>query len=328
MDYLLLALVFVLVSGLTFSGSLWLARRRQRMEQRLRASVFDEMDEKPALVLGDLTPAFSEQVPLGKEDRTELQKELRIAGYYRPTALTEYTALRTLLILVPLLAAGVLALFVQTAAAALYIWGGGLLAAGLGWALPRVYLYYRGQARMHAIERGLPVAIDMLTLSLGAGLNVLNSLHRVSEEVKFAFPILGEELQIVGRQAELKTLDFALAQFADRVGLPQVRNLSVILSQSENLGTDAVTVLREYADNMRTNMRQRADEMANKAPFKMLFPAYLLAIGACILLIAPTVLEFAEFRRNALISTSIKEGKRLLRDEQDIKKEAETTISP
>jgi tight adherence protein C len=168
----------------------------------------------------------------------------------------------------------------------------------------------------------------MLTLSLGAGLNVLNSLHRVSEEVKFAFPILGEELQIVGRQAELKTLEFALAQFADRVGLPQVRNLSVILSQSENLGTDAVTVLREYADNMRTNMRQRADEMANKAPFKMLFPAYLLAFGACILLIAPTVLEFAEFRRNALISTSIKEGKKLLREEQDIKKEAETTLTP
>jgi hypothetical protein len=107
-----------------------------------------------------------------------------------------------------------------------------------------------------------------------------------------------------------------------------VRNLSVILSQSENLGTDAVTVLLEYADNMRTNMRQRADEMANKAPFKMLFPAYLLAFGACILLIAPTVLEFAEFRRNALISTSIKEGKKLLREEQDIKKQAETTLTP
>jgi tight adherence protein C len=323
-----MALVFVLVSGLTFSGSLWLAKRRQRLEQRLRASVTEEMDEKPALVLGDLTPAFSEQVPLGKEDRTELQKELRIAGYYRPTALLEYTALRTLLILLPLLAAGVLALFVQTAASALYIWAGGLLAAGMGWALPRVYLYYRGQARMHAIERGLPVAIDMLTLRLGAGLNVLNSLHRVSNEVKFAFPILGEELEIVGRQAELKTLEFALAQFAERVGLPQVRNLSVILAQSENLGTDAVSVLREYADNMRTNMRQRADEMANKAPFKMLFPAYLLAIGASILLIAPTVLEFAEFRRNALISTSIKEGKKLLREEQDIKKEAENTITP
>src|SRR5436305_15301829 len=117
--------VSMLGSGLTFSGSLWLARRRQRMEQRLRGSVVDEMEEKPALVLGDLTPAFSEQVPLGKDDRTELQKELRIAGYYRPTALTEYTALRTLLFLIPLLSAGVLALFVQTATAALYIWGGG-----------------------------------------------------------------------------------------------------------------------------------------------------------------------------------------------------------
>ncbi len=122
------------------------------------------------------------------------------------------------------------------------------------------------------------------------------------------------------RQAELKSLEFAVVQFADRVGLPQAKNLAVILSQSESLGTDAVRILREYADNMRTNMRQRADEMANKAPFKMLFPAYLLAFGAGILLISPTVLEFAEFRRKAMISNSIKETRSVLTGETKIDK--------
>ena len=94
----------------------------------------------------------------------------------------------------------------------------------------------------------------------------------------------------------------------DRVGLPQAKNLAVILSQSESLGTDAVRILREYADNMRTNMRQRADEMANKAPFKLLFPAYIMAIGAAILVISPPVLEISRIRSSNLLDIDIHSG--------------------
>src|SRR5437764_6299540 len=103
-----------------------------------------------------------------------------------------------------------------------------------------------------------------------------------------------------------------MTQFADRTGLANVRNLAVILSQSESLGTDAVTTLREYADSMRINMRQKADEMANKAPFKLLFPSYLLAVGAAILLISPTVLEFTAFRRQNLVGITIQQARETL----------------
>src|SRR5262249_44133168 len=182
--------------------------------------------------------------------------------------------------------------------------------------LPRIYIYYRGKARMAAIERGMPTAIDMLTMCLSAGLNVLNSLDRVVRELSSSFPVLAYELAIVRRQAELRSLEFALAQFAERVGLPHARNLAVILTQSENLGTDAVTTLREYADNMRINMRQRADEVANQAPFKLLFPAFMMAIGAAILLISPVILEFAAFRRNNLIGGNMTRARELLKTGQ------------
>src|SRR5206468_5798791 len=128
-----------------------------------------------------------------------------------------------------------------------------------------------------------------------------NSLARVTDELRFAYPVLAEEFAIIRRQTELRSLEFALIQFAERVNMPQIRNLQVLLAQSENLGTDAVSVLREYADDLRVNMRQRADEMANKAPFKLLFPAYLMAFGAGILLISPAVLEFQNFRQRNLI---------------------------
>lgn len=302
METLLLLMVFVLGSGLTLTGFLYVLKRRERIEQRLDAGR-DEDDElgDDDLLLGDLTPALAAQIPVAEGDRTDLQRELRQAGYYRPTAFMEYVALRSVLVFVPLLAAGAFALFTDTVEQAAWVWGGATILAMLGFSLPRVYVYYRGRARMHQIEKGLPTAIDMLTLCLTGGLNVLNSLQRVVKELHLAYPVLAYELEIVRQQAELRTLDFALTQFADRVGLPHLRNLLVILSQSENLGTDAVTTLREYADDMRINMRQKADEMANKAPFKLLFPAYLLAIGAAVLLISPTVLEFRAFRETNLI---------------------------
>ena len=321
-DYVLLALVFLFVFGLTMFGYLILNRRRQRIEERLqRPAGSDPMlgsdpsiGSTPELLLGeDLTPALAATVPMGQDDRGALQRELRSAGYYKPTAVMEYAALRAVLIILPLIMAGVFALLTESVGDLIWIWGGAVLISILGFSLPRVWLYFRAKARQHVIERGLPTAIDMLTLCLSAGLNVINSLQRVTTELHLAYPVLAFELEIVRRQSELRSLEFALVQFADRVGMPQIRNLSVLLTQSENLGTDAIGVLREYADNLRINMRQRADEMANKAPFKLLFPAYMMAFGAGIILISPVVLEWQSFRRTNLIGNEIGRNRELIK---------------
>ncbi len=296
MEYLVIILISVPLAAVALAAyALFIRSREERVERRL-----EQMDSgsTPELILGDLTPALADQLRPGAEKQIELQQDLRTAGYYQPTALMEYAALRAVLIIAPLLAAGALSLFADDFTWTLRIWAGGLILALLGYSLPRVYLYFRGQSRKHMIERALPAAIDMLVLCLGAGLNVLNSLQRVTQELYRSFPVLAYEFEIVRRQAELRTLDFALTQFADRVGLPQARNLAIVLSQSENLGTDAVPILREFADDMRVNMRQRADEMSNKAPFKLLFPAYLMAFGAAILLIGPAVLEMNRILRH------------------------------
>jgi pilus assembly protein TadC len=307
METIILSLVFLLVFGLTFGGYLVLSRRRRRAAARLEEGPGEE--PAPDLVLGELTPVLAAQLPVTEEDRTDLQRELRTAGYYRPTALVEYAAVRAVLIVMPVLAAGVLALVTDSFRQAVWVWVGGVVAALLGFSLPRLYLHFRSRARLYEIERALPTALDMLTLCLSAGLNMLTSLERVVRELYCAYPVLAAELDIVRRQTELRTLEFALDQFADRVGLPQVRNLAVILSQSESLGTDTVSTLREYADSMRISLRQRADEVANKAAFKLLFPAYLLALGAGILLISPAILEFSSFARHNLIGNALRQSR-------------------
>src|SRR5262249_59005093 len=115
------------------------------------------------LVLGDMTPALAAQVPISDEDQSELQRELRVAGFYRPTAMMEYLALRSVLIFAPLIAAGVYALYTETSQQALWAWGLGILLAVLGFSLPRVYLYFRGPERMRQVHRAMPPALPLFT---------------------------------------------------------------------------------------------------------------------------------------------------------------------
>src|SRR5262249_14926944 len=162
------------------------AKKRQRVEERLvpGPSSDPSVGSTPELVLGDLTPALSGQIPMSEEGKSELQRDLMGAGMYRPTALMEYTAVRAVLTILPLIIAGVVALIgTDTGADAIKVWGAAIIIAGLGFSVPRVFLVLKAMSRRAAIERGLPTAIDMITLCLSAGLNVLNSIERVADEL-------------------------------------------------------------------------------------------------------------------------------------------------
>jgi len=318
MEYFLLALVFVFCTGVIVMVYVALSRGRQRVEARLVPAPSSDPSigtSTPELVLCELTPALSGQIPLSEAGRSELQRDLMAAGMYRPTALMEYTAVRAVLTIAPLIIGGVVALvWTETLSEALRVWIGALIVAGLGFSIPRLFLTLKGIARKRAIERGLPTAIDMITLCLSAGLNVLNSLERVADELSLAYPELGFELQLVRRQSDLRSLEFALVQFAERVDLPQLRNISVILSQSEKLGTDGVSVLREYADNMRIYMKQHAEAVANRAPLKMLIPGYMMTLGFFILLLTPPAMEVASFRKDNVVGNLREEEKQAMEE--------------
>jgi tight adherence protein C len=291
-EWLFLGLLFVVVSGSLFVLLQRGSSKRERLQSRLAGEQTTELGSSPQLLLGDLTPALAEQTPMSDRDRTELQRELMDAGFYRPTALMEYTAVRAVLVLVPLLAAAAVAVFIEASQFPAVAIGAVVLAV-LGYSLPRVYLNYLGRARTREVERGLPVALDMMTLGLTAGLTILASLRRVARELKRSFPVLAYELEIVEQQAELRSLEHALQQLADRVRIPEVRNLALILVQSERLGTDIATALLEFSASFRASLKQRAEAQANRASFWMSFPTILcLWVSAAIILVGPMYYEF------------------------------------
>ena len=223
-------LVFVVAARQQPSDSVWKAV--------CPANQPTDIGSSPELLLGDLTPALAGQTPMTEKDRTDLQRELIDAGYYRPTAVMEYAALRAVLVIVPLLAAAVVGRLRRAAADSRRrhrrhcgrpCWATAFRASSsIIW--PAV--------RTRQVERGLPVALDLMTLGLSAGLTILASLRRVALELKKAYPVLAYELEIVEQQAELRSLEHALQQLSDRVRIPEIRNLALILVQSERLGTD------------------------------------------------------------------------------------------
>lgn len=291
-EWLFLGLTFVAVSASLFLLLQWSNSKRQRLQSRLAGEPSGDSESHPELILGELTPALAQQTPMTEKDRTELQRELIDAGYYRPTALMEYAALRAVLVFAPLLTAAAAAVFVDPPLIP-YVAIGGAVLALLGYSLPRFYLQHLARWRTHQVERGLPVALDLMTLGLTAGLTILASLRRVARELKKANPVLAYELEIVQQQTELRSLEHALQQLSDRVRIPEVRNLALILVQSERLGTDIGATLLEFSSSYRATLKQRAEAQANKASFWMTFPTITcLWVSAAIILVGPIWFEF------------------------------------
>ena len=86
--------------------------------------------------------------------------------------------------------------------------------------------------------------------------------------------------------------------FSARIDAPEVVSLSAMISQAERLGSNMVGTFREFTEGIRLNQRQTADERANKASFKMLFPVMLLLLSAMIVLWGPAWLELRNYFRN------------------------------
>jgi tight adherence protein C len=169
-------------------------------------------------------------------------------------------------------------LFVCARLHASFVWAG---MTGVAFGLyPLLWVSDQVKKRHHLISRALPYAIDLLTLSVEAGLDFTGALAKVVEKGR-AGP-LRDELQIVLKQLKMgKTREEALKGLAERVGLPSMSSFISTLIQADRMGTSLGKVLRAQSAQMRMDRTQRAEKLAAEAPVKML--------GPLIICIFPTV---------------------------------------
>ena len=185
------------------------------------------------------------------------------------------------------IAEGVLVLFGLTIISS----GGGfggmntLLLGGLGvmGAMgPKIWLDNRVRFRQKQILKTLPDAFDLITTCVEAGLGLEAALARVAEKVEGPF---GEELTVMLHEVSLGRLRReAMKDLGERVGLPDLTAFINAVIQAESMGTSIAAVLRVQADGMRVKRRQRAEQQAQAAPIKMMFPL-VLCIFPCMFLV-------------------------------------------
>lgn len=145
---------------------------------------------------------------------------------------------------------------------------GGLAVAG--YFFPVLWLYQKVGDRRGLIERGLPDVMDLLTISVEAGLGFDAAMSRVTE--KFKNP-LADEFALVLRETQLGRPRLeALEEMAERCGVDDLRTFVQAVVQSEQMGVGVAKILRLQSDEIRRKRRQKAQELAAQASLKMMLP--------------------------------------------------------
>src|SRR3990170_1490937 len=169
-----------------------------------------------------------------------------------------------------------------------------LTLAAIGGISPFVWLSRRMRARRLAIWKSLPDALDLMTICVEGGLGLDAAFRQVSEKLKS--PLAGEVSQMLREVGMGRPRREALEEMASRIGVPEVMTFANAVVQAEQLGASLGRVLRAQAFTIRTRRRQRAEEMARKAPAKMVFPLVLCVMPSLfIVVVGPIVVRFYGF---------------------------------
>jgi tight adherence protein C len=168
--------------------------------------------------------------------------------------------------------------------------------AAMGYLLPSMALARMARRRQHRIRLSLPDALDLLVVSVEAGLGLDQALQRVGEELAFAHPELSDELRLINFELRAgKPRAEALRNLADRTGVEDLASLAAMLIQTDKFGTSVARSLRVHSDTLRTKRRQRAEEAAAKTGVKMVFPLVFCIFPAVwVVTIGPAAIKFVE----------------------------------
>jgi len=164
----------------------------------------------------------------------------------------------------------------------------------LGFFSPDLWLRSKIQKRKAAILRELPVVIDLLNICVGAGLDFMVAVNRVIEE--FQSCVLISEFRIMVQEMKMgSSRRDALKNLTKRVDSPELISFVRILLQADRMGTPVGEVLKMQSEEMRIRRFQRGEEMALKAPIKLLLPLLIFIMPVVLIIVAgPIMIQFTK----------------------------------
>jgi tight adherence protein C len=223
-----------------------------------------------------------------------LRKQLVQAGYYGPTAPAVFLTIRV----AGLLAFGALGFTFgmmsddHMTTVYMKLVGG----AALGYFVPPIVLDRIISTRKDQHRSGFPDFLDLMIVCSEAGLSMEAAINRVCREMADAYPSLSANLYFATLEIRAgRTVNDALSNLADRLGIEEARTFATLLQQSAELGSSLIDSLKIYSDEMRNKRMMRAEEKANALPAKMVVPMMIFIFPILfIILLFPAYLHVME----------------------------------
>jgi len=286
----LFAALLVTAGAMAFSSNASTTIERRLGELTIGGQA-DAKTESPeyAKAIVDALKRVGNVAPKSASEMGKLQQRLVTAGYRSKEALIVFFGIR---LAVALAAFGLLMSPIIARPNVLMALGG----TALGYLLPGMALARMAKKRQHKIRLGLPDALDLLVVSVEAGLGLDQAIQRVGMELDFAHPELSNELSLINLELRAgKARAEALHNLAERTGVDDIASLVAMLVQTDKFGTSVAQSLRVHSETVRTKRRQRAEEAAAKTGVKMVFPLVFCIFPAIwVVTIGPAAIKFVQ----------------------------------
>ena len=248
--------------------------------------------ERPKADVGGLVDRAADRVGerfAGKSPRAdEIRRHLVSAGMYKVTANTFFGYRILATVGLPLIW---IWFSITTNRSPILGFIGTVICVFLGWWAPLRIVQDRAKRRLGEIDYELPELIDLLVVTVEAGLGFVGSLQMASDRLTGP---LGDELRLTLQEQNMGlSINEALSNTMARCDTPSMRSFVRSIVQGETLGVSIGQIMRDLATEMRRRRKASAEERAQKAPIKILFPLVFLIFPAMfIVLLGPALAQF------------------------------------
>lgn len=265
--------IFLLVVGAAFAPRPNVVQARLGELGSAEGETLEQIELRQPLFDRTIRPFVSRLAALGQRlaspgnlNRTE--RRLAMAGSPGGLRATDFAGIKALFAIM----LGAIVFLVLATLSRNPLVGGLMTAAavGIGWLLPEFWLGRRIGQRQRLILRALPDTLDLLTISIRAGLGFDGAMAKVIE--KSRGPLADEFRRVIAEIRIGRTRREALRDMTVRANVSPLTTFVGAIIQADQLGVSISKVLQVQSDQLRIERRQRAEELANQAPIKMLFP--------------------------------------------------------
>ena len=233
-------------------------------------------------------------LPVSATEAEKLQKKLMHAGFRSRNAPLIYRSIQLLSMASFPAAVGLFCAIIARPLSSAVFW---ILAAFVvGFFAPRYILGRMIRSRQLRIRWGLADALDLMVISIEAGLGLNAAMLKVSSELNKVHVDISQEFELANLEIRVgREREEALRNLAERTGVDDLRSLVAMLIQTDRFGTSIAKAIRVFSDSLRTKRRQRAEQAAQKAAVKLLFPlACFLFPTLFIAILGPALIQLMD----------------------------------